>query len=204
MFPSLCTPPPHLPIRVPVEFSSSTYLWKFPNKMLFICARGARAGARDKGFPSWATTTAEVALCCWRCSLAAEPGEGLGAAASLVPAGHDAAIAALVCPWSPAPQPVALLQSEEKNTSSLLIIVKTEGSGRGLAKHNELDTQCFLLSGTAWLLLQPGLPPGTNLVGTLMLQLPLSLVSWDFAAIDTFSFGIPADILASLVLENEK
>ena len=56
----------------------------------------------------------------------------------------------------------------------------------------------------ALLLLQPELPPGTNLVGTLMLQLSLSLVSWDFVATNTFSFGILANTFTNFVLENEK
>ena len=56
----------------------------------------------------------------------------------------------------------------------------------------------------ALLLLQPELPPGINLVGTLMLQLPLSLVSWDFVAANTFSFGILANSFTNFVLQGEK
>lgn len=54
-------------------------------------------------------------------------------------------------------------------------------------------------SATALLLLQPELPPGT-----LLLQVPSSLVSWDLAATNTFSFGVPANILSNSVFENEK
>lgn len=36
-----------------------------------------------------------------------------------------------------------------------------------------------------------------------MLQLSLSLVSWDFAAANTFSFGILANSFTNFVLENE-
>ena len=37
-----------------------------------------------------------------------------------------------------------------------------------------------------------------------MLQLPLRLVSWDFAAANTFSFGILAHSFTNFVLANEK
>lgn len=40
-------------------------------------------------------------------------------------------------------------------------------------------------------------------VGIRISQQPLILVNWDFAATNTFLFGIPANILANFVFENK-
>lgn len=84
-------------------------------------------GASQAGLPQ----LPKLELCCCYCSLAADPGKRLAASASLVPASPNTAVAVLVWLLPQPPQPMALLQSEGKNTSLLYITVKTRGSRTG-------------------------------------------------------------------------